>query len=107
MSLHNPNDRSIYQEEIFTTEPISHGLITVENWEHVIELVGGEVIIEKNRPSPRDKKPRLSVIIKGGKWRFRDNIGSPRNCVALRFDDNAKTRKNLGNLKEFIKEKGK
>jgi hypothetical protein len=105
MSFHDPEDKSTYQEEVFTTIPMSHGRITLEGSDKVINLLGCYLVIEKNTASQNDKVERYSIVIRGGKWFLEDKIRDPKNAATFRFPVNDKVEAMLDDLNGFITEK--
>ena len=88
MALHDLSDKSIYQQYKIVTNKISHGRITLENWDKVITLKGRcWMEWEVNEPSPRDPMPKISIIIKGGDWSIDEKKSNTvKNCAAFRYN---------------------
>ena len=88
MALHDLSDKGIYQQYKIATNRMSHGRITLENWDYVITINGDcKMEWEVNEPSPRDRNPKISIIIRGGNWSIDKKISSTvKNCAAFRYD---------------------
>jgi len=88
MSLNNPSDKSIYQEYNIFSKKISHGRITLENWDKVITLRGNCWLeMELNNPSAKDPRPKISIIVRGGDWSIDNKVSNTvRNCATFRYD---------------------
>jgi hypothetical protein len=104
MSFRDPEDKSIYQEKVFVTLPMSHGRITLEDSDQVINLLGCTLVIEKNTASNNDNVERYSIIIKGGKWFLDDKKRNPKNAATFRYSVDQETEKMLDGLVGFITE---
>ena len=98
MSYSNPNDTDTYSVFTLGTNRMSHGRITLENYDKVISINNGCTLeIEINKPSPNDHLPKFSIIIRGGDWSVDDKISKTvKNCAAFRYNQlefNIKPRK--------------
>tara|TARA_Y100000034_G_C6751103_1_gene333874 strand:+ start:355 stop:660 length:306 start_codon:yes stop_codon:yes gene_type:complete len=88
MSYQNPNDTDTYSVFTLGTNEMSHGRITLENYDRVISINGGcKLEIEINKPSPNDALPKFSIIIRGGNWSVDKKISKTvKNCAAFRYN---------------------
>ena len=88
MALHDLSDKSIYQQCKIVTNKISHGRITLENWDKVITLKGNCFLeCEINSPSTKAPNPKISIIIRGGNWSIDDKVSQTvKSCAAFRYD---------------------
>ena len=105
MSFRDPEDKSTYTNTIILTEPFSHGRITLENNDKVINVRNGYIELESNHASKNDKQERLSIVIRGGTWDLQDKKRTPKNAATFRFDKTPATEDMMDKLAGFITEK--
>ena len=91
------------EEEVRFEMPISHGRITVEDATRVVSIRGGTLLAEKNFPSPRDGKPRIGFVLKGGSWKFEDKRSDDvRNAITFRCEFNPENMEVFDELEEWV-----
>jgi hypothetical protein len=105
MSFRDPEDRDTYTKETFITEQFSHGRITLEDSDEVINVQDGYIELEKNTASRYDSLERLSIIIRGGKWYKDKKKRNPKNAATFRFPDTKKHAEFMKELEGFISSK--
>ncbi len=87
MSKYDENDKKTYSEGVILTNRFSHGRITIEDSDDVISVYNGVLEIETNSPSERDSSSRISIIVRGGKWKTEKKLRNPKNAATFRFTE--------------------
>lgn len=105
MSFRDPEDRDTYTEKSLFTQRFSHGRITLEGYDKVINVSGGIIELEKNTVSKYDSQERLSIIIRGGTWEIDHKKRKPKNAATFRFNDTEKHRAMMEEIAGFISAK--
>ena len=102
MSFRDPEDKSIYQKKSLLTEQFSHGRITLEEHDKVINVRNGILELEVNNPSSHDTEERLSIVIRGGTWYLQDKKRTPKNATTFRFSSNDKNKDMMEQIAGFL-----